>query len=79
MDKLVKMDHPGQAAAQFFGRNTPFINIWFLKTALNYLFLYSLAEHLSPGYLARMQRNLAKQQDEQFILAPSQFALRPLG
>jgi hypothetical protein len=79
MDKLVKMDHPGQAAAQFLGRNTPFINIWFLKTALNYLFLYSLAEYLSPGYLARMQRNLAKQQDEQFIAPPSQFALRPFG
>lgn len=79
MDKLVKMDHPAEAAFQFFGRNTPLINILFLKTALNYLFLYSLAEHLSPGYLGRMQRNLAKQQDEQLIFAPSQFALRPFG
>ncbi len=79
IDKLVKMDHPGQAAAQFFGRNTPLLNMYFAKTALNYLFLYSLAEYLSPGYLGRMQRNLAKQQDEQFFAPPSQFALRPFG
>lgn len=79
MDKLAKMDHPGNAALQFFERNTPFLNIYFFKTALNYLFLYSLAESMSPGYLQRMQRNLQKQQDQDFILAPSQFAARPFG
>lgn len=77
--KLAKMDHPAEATAQFFGRNTPFINMWFLKTALNYLFLYSLAEHLSPGYLARMQRNLIKQRQQQFLFPPTQHALRPFG
>lgn len=79
LDKLAKMDHPAQAAFQFFGNNIPFINMAFVKTGLDYLFLYGLAEHLSPGYLDRMQRNLQKNQDTQFIMPPSQFALRPFG
>ena len=78
-DKLVKMDHPAEAAFQFFGRNTPFLNMYFAKTALNYLFLYSLAEHISPGYLHRMQRRMADEQNQDFLAAPSQFALRPFG
>lgn len=77
--KLTKGDHPADAAFQFFSRNTPFLNVMFAKTALNYLFLYSLAEYLSPGYLVRMQRNLKKRQEETMMFNPSQYALKPFG
>ena len=79
MSALIHMDHPGDAAFKLLERETPFINVWYAKTALDYLFLYSLAEQLSPGYLERMQRSLQKNQDTQFLLPPSQFALRPFG
>lgn len=77
--KISKGDHPAEAAFQFFGRNTPFLNVLFAKTALNYLFLYSLGEAISPGYLTRMQRRLKKQQKEKFMFNPSQYALRLFG
>ncbi|MCK8788004.1 hypothetical protein M0638_26975 [Roseomonas sp. NAR14] len=36
--------------------STPFINIWYLRPALNYLVLNELREALSPGYLTRQDQ-----------------------
>lgn len=56
--------------------NTPFINAFYTRTAFNYLFFYGLQDYLNPGYLRRMQRNLKKQNDQEFIFPPSQDAIR---
>lgn len=37
--------------------NTPFANLFYVRPALDYLFLNSLREAASPGYLRRMARN----------------------
>ena len=50
--------------------NTPFINLFYTRSALNYLLLYSLQERMNPGYLARMQRSMQKNQAQSFM-APS--------
>ncbi|WP_114374851.1 hypothetical protein [Elioraea thermophila] len=37
-------------------RNTPFINLWYVRPALDWLILNELREAASPGFLARQQR-----------------------
>lgn len=50
--------------------NTPFINLFYTRAAFNYLFLASLQEAMSPGYLRRSRENLKKQTGQGYI-APS--------
>lgn len=73
--KLRDLDNPAKAVTNVIANNTPFANLWFTRTALNYLFLYGLQEHMSPGYLDRMSNRLKKQNDQEFIFSPQQYAL----
>ncbi len=47
--------------------NTPFINLFYTRAAMNYLFLASLQESMSPGYLRRSRDNLKKQTGQGYI------------
>jgi hypothetical protein len=60
----------GPDALKFFKDNTPFINIFYTRMALDYLFLHSVQESMNPGYLARYQRRVEKQTGQTFILSP---------
>jgi hypothetical protein len=51
--------------------NTPFANLLFVRTALNYLFLYQVQEALNPGFLRRMERRTQQQNHQTFWLRPS--------
>jgi hypothetical protein len=66
----------GDAAGQSFGLavdNTPFVNLFYTRLAMNYLFLYQLQEAVSPGYMRRMEERLKENRDgQEFILPPSQ-------
>lgn len=59
--------------------NTPFINLFYTRTALNYLLLNSIQESLNPGYLRRAQQNLKRQTGQTYWLAPAENHLRPFG
>ncbi len=52
--------------------NTPFINLFYTRAAIDYLFFYELQEAMNPGYLARMERNVKKNTGREFIVPPSQ-------
>ncbi len=52
--------------------NAPFINVFYSKMALDYLFLYSLQEAMNPGSLQRMESRIQKQNAQTFWLRPSQ-------
>jgi hypothetical protein len=52
--------------------NLPFINLFYSRMALNYLFLWQVQEALSPGYLRRYERTVEKQNHQTFWLRPSQ-------
>lgn len=52
--------------------NTPGINLFYTRTMLNYLFIYEVQEHLSPGYLSRIERSMKKNQGAEFFLKPSE-------
>ena len=63
------------AAAQTFRlaiANTPFANLFYTRMALDYLILYRVQEWLNPGYLRRMERRIEKENDQTFLIKPSE-------
>lgn len=50
--------------------NTPFLNLFYARAALNYLFLYQLQEAISPGYLRRMEQQIRENRGGQEYFAP---------
>lgn len=51
--------------------NTPFINLFYTRAALDYLLFYHMQEAINPGYLRRMERRIERENDQQFWLPPS--------
>ena len=51
--------------------NTPFVNLFYTRTALNYLFLYQAQEALNPGFLRRYERTIRQNNNQSFIVPPS--------
>jgi hypothetical protein len=65
-------EYPDVKAFNFFKNNTPFLNLFYTRAALDYLILYDIQESLSPGSLRRMERRLKDEQGQEFILPPSE-------
>jgi len=61
-------------ATRFAVSNTPGLNLFYTKTALDYLFIYGLMEKTNPGYLRRMERRMEKDMEQKFYFPPSQYA-----
>lgn len=76
---LFQKARSGDAKAGDFFRftvdHTPFINLFWARPILNYLFLNQLQESLSPGSLHRYEQNIRKNQGNDFLIPPSQFML----
>lgn len=60
----------GQAFA-IFKNNTPFLNLFYTRAALDYLILYDIQEAVSPGSLKRMEKRIKEETGQGFILPPS--------
>jgi hypothetical protein len=56
--------------------NTPFINLFYTKAAIDYLFMYGIAEWDDPGKLMRLERDLRKEENREFIFPPSEYAVQ---
>lgn len=65
-------DAPDVEAFNFVKGNTPFINLFYTRAALDYLILYHIQEALNPGSLRRMEQRLKREQGQEFILPPSE-------
>jgi len=68
-------DDTAAAAFRTALNHTPFINLFYTKWALDYLFLHQMSENLSPGYLRRMERRVEKDTGQSFLFPPSQYAV----
>lgn len=55
-------------------QNTPFMNLFYTRAALDYLIIYQIQEALNPGYLRRMERRVERENQQTYYLPPSQFA-----
>ena len=62
-------------AFRFAVDNTPFINLFWSRPLLNYLFLNQLQEAITPGSLHRYEQNIRKNQGNDFLIPPSEFML----
>jgi hypothetical protein len=51
--------------------NTPFINVFYTRMAIDYLFLYQLQEFVNPGYLSRLEQRIMTENDQRFFMPPS--------
>lgn len=61
---------------RFLSSNIP--NVFYTKTALDYLVLYQLQEMSNPGYLRRTEQRLKRDQDQEFLITPPSQAI-PYG
>jgi len=55
-------------------QNTPFMSLFYVRSALDYLVLYQMQEALNPGFLRRMERRIERENGQTFYLPPSQVA-----
>lgn len=73
--RAINGDAKAGDAFRFMVDHTPYLNIPYIKTTANYLFLNRLQENLSPGSLDRYRERAVKDQGNDFIIPPSQFML----
>jgi hypothetical protein len=59
--------------------NTPFINLWYTRAALDYAILFHVREMLSPGTLAKTERRMKEEYNQKYILPPSSVIKRGGG
>lgn len=52
--------------------NTPYLNLFYTRIALDYLLFYRIQEWMNPGYLSRMEQRVRTQNNQEFLLPPSQ-------
>jgi hypothetical protein len=51
--------------------NTPFVNLWYSRLALDATVLWRLQEALSPGYLQRYEDRVRERENADFLIAPT--------
>ena len=66
----------GEDALRLAIANTPFINMWYTKAAVDWLILYHIREALSPGSLARAERRMKEDYNQEYLFSPSQHIQR---
>lgn len=59
--------------------NTPFLNLFYTRIALDHLFLFSVQEALNPGSLRRTEERIRQQNAQEFLVRPSQSYADPFG
>jgi hypothetical protein len=50
--------------------NTPYVNLWYAKSAIDHAGMHALQENLSPGYLSKMQQRAKKDNGQDWWWAP---------
>ena len=68
--KFASGDVPTQKLTKLALENTPFINLFYTKLALDYLFLHDLQELAKPGFLRKMEHRINKDFEQDFFVSP---------
>ena len=72
-------DSGASQATQLLFRQAPFVNLFYTRTAIDYMMLYQVQEILNPGYLRRMERRIKRKTNQKFWLKPSEVVRRGGG
>jgi hypothetical protein len=67
----LKAGKVGADALRVALNNTPFVNLFYTRLALDYLLFYRMQEWMNPGYLSRMEQKVRTQNNQEFLLPPS--------
>ena len=63
----------GKAAYRAINANIPFMNLFYVKTAYDYLIGYNMMETMSPGSLKRVESRMKKEYNQEYLFTkPSQ-------
>jgi hypothetical protein len=66
--------HTAAEAIQFAKNQTPFINLFYTRAALDHLIIFRAQEWANPGYLRRYEQTIKRQNNQTFWLRPSEAA-----
>jgi hypothetical protein len=70
--RLISGEDVASTALKTAINNTPFVNLFYTRMALDYAILYEVQEAMNPGYLRRMERRIEKENGQTFWLSPSE-------
>lgn len=70
--KALRGDDVAAPAFREVLNNTPYLNLFYTRAALDYLLFYRIQEAMNPGYLRRMERRVKDENDQTFLLKPSE-------
>ncbi|MFC4518614.1 hypothetical protein [Cupriavidus pinatubonensis] len=65
-----KDTHVGAEALRFAKGHTPYVNLWYLRSAVDHMGLHGLQESLSPGYLSRMRQRAQRDWNSSYWWEP---------
>jgi hypothetical protein len=71
LDSGFKASDVGAVAFKGTLNNTPFANLFYARTAADYLFLYAMQESLNPGFLRRYERQIERDNNQRFLVPPT--------
>ena len=77
--KVRSGDDAASSALRLAQNNTPFLNLFYTRIAMDHLFLWSVQEAMNPGSLRRTERRIQQESGQKFLVRPSQSYLDPLG
>ncbi|WP_353094183.1 hypothetical protein [Methylibium sp.] len=60
----------GADAVRFARQNTPFVNLWYARAAIDQAFVHDLQEQLSPGYLRKLRDRHRKEFGQEYWWQP---------
>jgi hypothetical protein len=67
-----KDTHAAAEALRFLKSNTPLVNLWYTRAALDHAVLQQIQENASPGYLARMKDRARKDFGQDYWWQPGE-------
>ncbi|MFA7945185.1 hypothetical protein ACEK06_22455 [Pseudomonas brenneri] len=77
--KVRSGDDAASSALRLAQNNTPFLNLFYTRIAVDHLFLWSVQEAMNPGSLRRTEQRIQQESGQKFLVKPSQSYLDPLG
>lgn len=77
--KVRSGDDAASSTLRLAQNNTPFLNLFYTRIAMDQLFLWSVQEAMNPGSLRRTEQRIEQENGQKFLVRPSQSFLDPLG
>lgn len=75
--KMIRGEADGGDAMRLALNNTPFMNLFYTRMALDYLILYDMQEAFAPGTLRRMERRTERETRQTMFISPSRDRMQP--